>query len=311
MYKVVFVNGGAGRMICALPALERFIQENPDGYIVTEGGIDFVWGHPTLQDRTFDSNHKGLFENILKDGEIITTEPYRDNDYYNQRISIAQAFDKQINGNYREDFDYKPAIFLNKEEDMYGLSVVMHAKAEQKKNKTIVLQPYGRSSTHEHDLGLIVDTSSRSLEMEVFNKIVDKLSLKYNLLLMSEHHCETHQNLKVISPKDLTLRKWCAVVDNADYFIGCDSVGQHFAYSMGTPGSIVLGSTFAVNVSYPKYFNIIEKQSVDKRYSPIRITEYGCYEADRINDRLMDFSGKELETLIDSIVKHISKKVGE
>jgi hypothetical protein len=36
MYKIAFVNGGAGRMICSIPALERFIRENPDAYVVTE-----------------------------------------------------------------------------------------------------------------------------------------------------------------------------------------------------------------------------------------------------------------------------------
>jgi hypothetical protein len=80
---------------------------------------------------------------------------------------------------------------------------------------------------------------------------------------------------------------------------------------MKKPGSVILGSTFAVNVSYPNYFNIIEKQGVEKRYSPIRISEVGCYEADRINDMLLEFNDNETEEVIANIMAHINKTIGE
>lgn len=309
MQKTVFINGGAGRMICALPALERFIQENPDGYIITEAGLDFVWGNKLLQDRTIEINTKGLFENIIRKSKIIAPEPYRDYDYYNQNLSISQTFDKLINGSVREGFDYRPNIVLNKEEELNGVSAIKHARAEHKKEKTIVIQPFGRSSTNDDNLGVVVDYSTRSLEMKTYMAIARALKEKYNIISMSEFAIPGDDI--TVNPKQLTLRKWASIIDHADYFIGCDSVGQHLAYSMKKPGSVILGSTFAVNVSYPNYFNIIEKQGVEKRYSPIRISEFGCYEADRFNDMLLEFNDKETEEVIQNIMTHIKKTIGE
>ena len=309
MQKTVFINGGAGRMICALPALERFIQENPDGYIITEAGLDFVWGNKLLQDRTIEINTKGLFENIIRKSKIIAPEPYRDHDYYNQNLSISQTFDKLINGSVREGFDYRPNIVLNKEEELNGVSAIKHARAEHKKEKTIVIQPFGRSSTNDDNLGVVVDYSTRSLEMKTYMAIARALKEKYNIISMSEFAIPGDDI--TVNPKQLTLRKWASIIDHADYFIGCDSVGQHLAYSMRKPGSVILGSTFAVNVSYPNYFNIIEKQGVEKRYSPIRISEFGCYEADRFNDMLLEFNDKETEEVIQNIMTHIKKTIGE
>ena len=309
MQKTVFINGGAGRMICALPALERFIKENPTGNIVTEAGLDFVWGNPILQDRTFDINTKGLFENVIKHSECISPEPYREHDYFNQKISIAQAFDKLINGNVQVDYDYRPNLVLNKEEELNGLTVIAHARAEHQKTKTIVIQPFGRSSVNDTNLQIIADFSTRSIEQITFFAIVRALREKYNVVSMTEFPVPNDDI--TINPKELTLRKWAGVIDSADYFIGCDSVGQHLAYSMNKPGSVILGSTYAVNVSYPNHFNIIEKEGFIKRYSPIRLTEAGCYESDRLNDTALDFNDAETDKIIKNIMTHIKQTIGE
>jgi hypothetical protein len=48
--KAFFINGGAGRVICSIPALEKYREESGDKdfIIVCEGGTDFFKGHPTL-----------------------------------------------------------------------------------------------------------------------------------------------------------------------------------------------------------------------------------------------------------------------
>ena len=46
--KAFFLNGGAGRMLCSIPALELYEQESGDKdfVIVCEGGTDMFKGHP-------------------------------------------------------------------------------------------------------------------------------------------------------------------------------------------------------------------------------------------------------------------------
>jgi hypothetical protein len=305
MHKVFFINGGTGRVVSALPALELYAKDHKDFYIVCESGLDILIGHPIFQEIAFDSNHKGLFKSIIKDGEIVTTEPYRDYDYYNQRCSISQAFDKQIN-NHTEIRELEPPkIYLNKEEELFGIATINIAKKEHGKLKTIVVQPYGRGARQPENSEIIADTGSRSLEQHDYLKLVERLRHDFNVLCMSEF--PTPGDKFAVNPKNLDLRKWAAVIELADYFIGCDSVGQHLAYSFNTPGTVILGSTYAINVTYPSYFNVWEKPGFEKTYAPIRISDFETHLADRLNDRALMLSDEEFDDLYKSIIEHIKK----
>lgn len=307
MHKIFFINGGTGRVVSALPALELYAKDHKEFYIVCESGLDILIGHPIFQEIAFDSNHKGLFKSIIKDGQIVTTEPYRDHDYYNQRCSISQAFDKQINShNEIRELD-PPKIYLNKEEELYGIATINIAKKDHGKLKTIVVQPYGRGSQRPENADIIVDAGSRSLEQHDYLKLVERLRQEFNVLCMSEF--PTHGDTFAINPKNLDLRKWAAVIELADYFIGCDSVGQHLAYSFNTPGTVILGSTYAVNVTYPSYFNVWEKPGLKKTYAPIRISDFETHLADRLNDQALFLSDEEFEDLYKSILEHIKTQV--
>ena len=96
--KAFFINGGAGRVICSIPALEKYAENHDDFVIVAEGGMKFFKGHPVLHKHVYDIWHKGLFEDKIKDRDCVTPEPYRMWHYYNQQCSLAQAYDMEING---------------------------------------------------------------------------------------------------------------------------------------------------------------------------------------------------------------------
>jgi len=304
MKKVVFVNGGAGRVIASIPALEELDRRGDLAGIVCEGGMEVFLGHPTLQDKTFDVNHKGLFESLIKDNELITTEPYRDYEYYNQRSSLQQSFWWDI---LRERIskNVKPTFILSKTEEMGAIGILGQVKQQHQKEKTIVIQPFGRSSNMGP--GVVFDSSSRSIEQATFIELVGELSKDYNIIYMGEHKLDV-VNLPLFQPQEnVPLRVWAAIIEASDYFIGCDSVGQHMAYAFNKPGTVICGSTFPVNITYPEHFNIIEKKDAKRAYSPIRICGFGCEEADRLNDTLMDFSKEELKSIIANIRSHIKK----
>ena len=84
------------------------------------------------------------------------------------------------------------------------------------------------------------------------------------------------------------------------------------AYAFNKPGSVILGATFAENISYPNHFNIVEKayNDINKVYSPIRINSIDSELADRHNDTCMDFSQSELDIIVQNILKHIKKTLG-
>jgi hypothetical protein len=305
--KAFFVNGGAGRMITSVPAFEKYEQESEDKdfIIVCEGGTDVFKGHPTLDSRTYDVWHKGLFKDFLKNREIVSTEPYRIWEYYNQQCSIAQAFDIQINNKGIRELP-KPTLRLSKDELLNGRQVVTQVKEKLKKDKLVVLQPFGRGIEYIDET--LVDRTARSFELKDVKQIIKKLQENgYAVILMSEFKIDlVDAKLKdeVAMPENVSFRVWSAIVKYADHFLGCDSLGQHLSYIMETPSTVVTGSTYPINVSYPdcKYFDILDMGEVSREYSPIRILP--DERVDRLNENIMSMND-DITTLI---VNHVLGK---
>lgn len=307
--KAFFINGGSGRTICAIPALEKYAEEvTKDFIIVCEAGTDMFKGHPILHSRAYDHWHKNLFEEKLINMDLVTPEPYRVWEYYNQKCSIAQAFDIGINDKGIRDLP-KPTLRLSNEELLVGLQIVNEVREKTKKEKVIVFQPFGRGAISQNNV--ILDAGGRSFEGPSVLSIVKKLQKSgYAIVFMSEigidfqkHGCKD----PVAMPQNVDLRKWAGIIANADYFLGCDSVGQHLAYAVDTPASVVLGSTFDINVSYPNFekFEMLDMGTGVRQYSPIRITMDEV--ADRGNDGIMRMNPAQEDAIIDSIIAGINK----
>jgi len=314
---VFLISGGAGRIICALPAFQKYFKINGeyDCYIVSQSGLEFFLG-TEFQDIAFDPTHKGLFEDIIKPHTLINLEPYQEHGYYNQEKSLTESFDKLINGcDTHQDLE-KPKIVLSKTEEINAVNVIKEVQSQQGKKYTIVIQPFGRNA-NQHDGGHVVDETSRSLSTDDYFYISEQLRKKYNVISMTEIKFDNDPNMYV----DTNLRHWSGIIEAADYFVGVDSCGQHMAYAFNKPGSVIIGSTFAENISYPKYFNIVEKPSnkvkdhdgilLNKRYSPIRIEGLDSELANRKNDTCMDFTEQELKDITNNILKDIEKNIGK
>jgi hypothetical protein len=306
--KAFFINGGAGRTICSIPALEKYAEEvSKDFIIVCEAGTDFYKGHPLLHSRAYDHWHKNLFEDKLINMDLVTPEPYRVWEYYNQKCSIAQAFDIAINNKGIRELP-RPTLRLSNEEMYVGFNLLKEVREKTKKDKIIVFQPFGRGVHSEN--GIIYDPSNRSFEGEHVINIVKKLQKKHGVILMSEigidfaqHGCKD----PVAHPQNINLRQWAAIIANADYFLGCDSVGQHLVAALNLPATVVVGSTFGINVSYPddKKFEVLDMGGDIRQYSPIRITMDEV--ADRGNDGIMRMNEKVEDAIVTSVISNMAK----
>lgn len=310
--KAFFINGGAGRVICSIPAFEKYAETHDDFIIVCEGGTDFFKGHPVLHNKVYDNWHKGLFEEHLIHRDLISPEPYRNWHYYNQKCSLAQAFDIIIN-ELEEPRDLPdPTINLTKMEVCTAQNILKEIKAGTGKDKVVVIQPFGRSV---QNLGeFIVDPTSRSMNLVNTVDIINDLKKDYSVIVMSEIHFPVEENedkskYKIARPQIEDIRLWAAVIEGADHFIGCDSLGQHIAKSMGTTATVVLGATYPINISYPDFngFDIIDVGSETRKYDPIRISI--DEERTRHNDQAMEMSKEQVKLVIDSARKRLGKSV--
>ena len=306
--KAFFVNGGAGRVISSIPAFEKYAENHDDFIIVCEGGTDFFKGHPTLDSKVYDHWHKNLFQEHIKDRDCESPEPYRIWHYYNQKCSLAQAYDIAINGLDEPRELQKPTINLNKMEIIAGYNIVEEIKATTKKDKVIVIQPFGRSVEQMGEF--IADPTSRSLSLVGAIDIINQLKKDYAVIVMSENHFSTEENEEkypIARPQISDMRVWAAVIEIADHFLGCDSMGQHIARSFDKTATVVVGSTYPENISYPghKDFDIFDVGDGRREYAPIRITM--DERVDRFNDEAMELSKKQVDEIVASCRKRLGK----
>jgi ADP-heptose:LPS heptosyltransferase len=303
--KAFFLNGGAGRMVCSIPALEKYQEESGDTdfIIVCEGGTDVFKGHPTLDAHVYDNWHKNLFKEKLITRDVVTPEPYRVWEYYNQKCSLSQAFDIELNGKGLRELP-KPTLRLSKDELLSGRQLISEVKAKLKKEKVIVFQPFGRSIQHVD--GTFVDQSARSFEYKDIKAIIKKLQAEnFAVILMSEFALELkEEKLKdeIAQPQNVSIRTWAGIIKYADHFLGCDSLGQHLAYAVDTTSTVVIGATFPINVSYPdkEGVNILDMGEITREYSPIRIVQ--DERVDRANEGIMSMDDTIVDVVIDTIM---------
>lgn len=305
-----FMNGGAGRVITSIPALELYAQENPkdDFIIVCEGGTDFYKGHPLLGPKAYDHWHKNLFEEHIKNKNCVTPEPYRVWEYYNQKCSLSQAFDIAINNKGVRDLP-APKLYLNKNEVVSGANIVEEVKAKTGFDKVLVVQPFGR--TVESVGNFIIDSTSRSFQLNNIVDIINVLKKEYGIIIMSEIPVPLEENndstYPVAQPEIPDIRVWAGVIECADHFLGCDSLGQHIVKALGKTATIVTGSTYPINISYPEdsNFDIIDIGEGKRVFSPIRLTMEE--EQDRYNDESIEMTEVQVKQVCDSVRKKLGR----
>tara|TARA_B100001996_G_scaffold382763_1_gene375600 strand:- start:1459 stop:2436 length:978 start_codon:yes stop_codon:yes gene_type:complete len=308
--KVFFINGGAGRVVASIPALEKYAETHDDFIIVSEGGMNFYRGHPVLHKYAYDNWHKGLFEDKIKDRDCITPEPYRIWHYYNQKCSLAQAFDIQINELDEPRELPAPNISLAKGEGIQGLQLVDEAIKTTGKEKVIVIQPFGRGIMDSG--GYMFDPTSRSFNLSDISTIINDLKKDYCVIVMSEFPFTTEEKESkdaYILPNIEDIRIWASIIDRADHFLGCDSVGQHIAKAVDSTVTAVIGSTYPINISYPDdpKFDIIDLGEDKRTFSPIRLTMEDYQ--DMQNDECMSMTEEDIAAVIKSCRDRLGKPV--
>ena len=129
---------------------------------------------------------------------------------------------------------------------------------------------------------------------------------------MSEIHFPLEENedkarYKVARPQIDDQRIWASVINAADHFLGCDSMGQHIARAFDKTATIVTGSTCPVNISYPdhKDFDVIDVGEGRRIYSPIRISIDEV--RDRLNDEAMEMTKEQMNSVVASVKKRMGK----
>ncbi len=332
MKTIINIDGGLGRVITAIPALLKYGKNHPedDWYVMIPGWDFMVWGIEELQQRTFNPETKGMFENYYWDADnVIAPEPYKLPAFYRNEISLIEAFDELINGTTDHSDLSDMKLELTIDEVLNAKSFINQAiqgingspggcsptgceppKPVENHKKVVVFQPFG-STCQQSEMG-IYDKSMRSINHLFATEIAKALSKDYIVINMNGREGFSHFPGVINFAQDPDLRTWSAIIQEADYFVGCDSCGQHIAKAVGTPASVYIGGTHEVNISYPDTFHIIKNGA--KYYpNPMRVSMMNSTLADKLNQKRGIFTDDEIKSHIKEIVKRIEgrKRVTE
>jgi ADP-heptose:LPS heptosyltransferase len=299
MNTTFLLSGGAGRIIAAIPALEKYHHLNPDDdfKVLIYGWENLYWNHPLLQSRTYGIGQKGIFDLIVKDSKLVNPEPYHNNNYYNQQINLAQAFDADINKTINHSDLTSPSLYCHSGEIKTAQKLINEALQQKNKKKFIVYQPYGSGIQLVNNRPF--DSSGRSLDVDDALKLGQLMSKDAVVLYFGPNDFIHPGDNFMLNAKDIPgadLRFYMAMISQCDYFVGVDSVGQHMARAFNKPGLVIMGSTFEQNVSYPDHFKFY-RNGVKPTYNPIRIGGIDCEFADRANDNVMVFNDQQIEEM--------------
>lgn len=306
MKKSFFINGGAGRVLCAIPALEHYKKHvDPDVVIIAEAWHELFLTSASLRNSVYPMGHKGLFQDKLIDTEMISPEPYRLNAYFNQKCNMIQAFDMLINENTEEIPDTKSFdLTISRDDQAFGHNTVRQIKAQFQKDKAVIFQPLGSGAKVNGDF--LIDDSGRSFEVKDIVTIVTELSKHYAVIMMTNVDIPVQQPMGAAIPQ-ANILQWMGIVNACDYFLGCDSMGQHYAHALGKPATVVIGSTFPTNISYPgnKNFTVIDNgKELGREYNPFRITQ--DWDVNRSNEDMMVMTDKRVK----EVIKSVTNKLG-
>lgn len=302
------ITGGAGRVVCAMPALEKYARLNPDDdfNIIVHGWESLFWSHPILQNRTIGAHQKNTFDTLIKQTQVRIPEPYQVYGFYNQKLHVTEAFDQEINNtNDHSDLNHN-CLHLSDIEIEGAKELIEKYKSDKKKKRSVVFQPYGSGVDIVNKMPM--DRSNRSLSQEHTLKLIQEMS-KSAVVLNASHpkHRSRSDTLSVQfdDPNTNYFRRLMGLIYHCDYYVGVCSVGQHIARAFNKPGLILMGATHESNYSYPNHFDIYRKPDRIPVYSPWRLSEVDIEFADRSNDGIMNFTNAEMKDIVSVIQKNL------
>lgn len=302
MNTTFIISGGAGRVTTAIPALEKYHKLNPkdDFKVLVHGWHQLFWSHPILQNRTYEANQKGTFDLHVKDNNVVVPEPYHLRSFYTQQKNMMQAFDEIINQTNDHSDIFKPNLYTSQFEYNQTKQILDEIRTNNNNKKIVIFQPFGSGCKLINNYPF--DSSFRSLSPTQYLQISKAIHDLAVVIYASGPDVRATDDTNIdISQWNPYFRVLPGFMQQADYFIGCDSVGQHIARAFNKPGAIIMGATNEVNYSWPDHFKVLRKSERQPNYNPWRLCDGDVEFIDRMNEGIMDFNQEEINQIIEII----------
>lgn len=284
MQKVIKIDGGIGRIICASPALNKLAAKE-DFLLLTTWPDVFL--HSELSKRAYWAGVGDSFELFIKDNEYVIPEPYHDHHFYNQKHHLIESFNHLLNGEACMD---RPQLNIS---DAERSRATFLANRIKKPNKVLVaLQLFGSTSSMSENK--LVDQTFRSLSLDAGYFLIDNLSDRCQFVNFSHLRID-HPSVTNLNQ---SLRDNFALIEQCDLIISIDSLLQHVGYALDKKGMVLGGATSFKNFGYLDHYYNVSREGFPKASLAFRIQEEVAQ-----NREAMNFSKNEMTDVLDEFRK--------
>jgi len=252
---VIQVDGGIGRIICSVPAIEALAQTRR--VIVLTSHPEVFSYNPHVY-KVYSLNREYLWDDVIRHGEFLYPEPYYNHLYYNQKLHLMQMFNLLLIGASGEIT--MPNLYFTQEEHNWAGEFISQRRQEHGKD-VVMLQCFGSAARVDNDT--VIDPTYRSLPSNVVEAICNNTNYTY----INASHIPL--NFPNVWNQQLTLRQLLVLTVYCDFIIGVDSFLLHVGNACGKNGIAFFGATYPENLSYDRY-RTIQRQGYPKVYVPNR-----------------------------------------
>lgn len=284
---VVQIDGGVGRCLCAVPAVEAMAKERQ---VTVISSHPEVFLHNPHIHKVYGLNREYLFDDVIQYGEFFYPEPYWDYNFYQNKKHMIQSFSSILK---QEESGGKPNIYLSCNEKEEAKNYIGEIKRQIGKRKIIAFQPFGASL----NFATGIDPTNRSLPFNAVDFILS--NLYEDCCFINFTSCEIKNPAMCVD--QFPLRKLFALLPHCDYVITIDSFLCHAGYAMGVLGTQIFGGTSVLNFGYPDHYHTVCREGYPKSYMAFRMS--GCLEK---NQGAMDFTEDELRSIIAEIKNRLA-----
>ena len=288
--KIIKVDGGIGRVICATGALAKLAQTEETVAITSFPELFKGIGLK----RVYNFNNQYLYEDVISNGKYIEPEPYNDWSYYADNQHLSSVFNKLINGVC--EF-VSPKIVLTKNE-LLDAKNMLGCKACDK--KVILYQPWGAMGGYfvgDKKIENVKDDDSfRSLGTLFAKNLHAKMIAEgYTVYVIKTEQQVAFQDSLALPEQNI--RKVISLIPNVYAVVGCDSFLHHASACFDTKTIVLWAGTSEKNLGYENQINFREKEFESE---PLRLPHSPDYYQEK-NKGCNEFS----DAMIDKVMENL------
>lgn len=238
----VMLDGGMGRVLCAIPALQEFAKTCE--LIVISGGWLSAYIGSGLN--VFPMGLANQAE-LLKDFHIIKPEPYWELAYRNGKVNLVDAFYIALGLTVPLKGEHLP---FKTDTRKTGVKIISD-------KPILMFQPYGAGGA----------TDARSMTSSEIIEAVNKYKKEYSIFLIGCNDDLGFPKEDITVIKDIQEPAFIRYIQICKMFVGCDSSGLHIASAAKIPVVTYLSVTSGIKY-YKNTSKIIRKDYEDMRINP-------------------------------------------